>query len=68
MACDWAVQERTRDRYDYMIPIARVTGSRVKVFEWAQRMLKQLSMIGEMDGWLFRGDDRERRALASDYA
>eukprot|EP00804_Cyclotella_cryptica_P009188 CCRYP_003242-RA/>CCRYP_003242-RA protein AED:0.68 eAED:0.66 QI:0/-1/0/1/-1/1/1/0/349 len=71
-AVAWPVTGRFKNEQGtwnhYLIPIAGVTGSGVKVFEWTQRMLKRLSMIGRMDGWLFRSDDGERRALASDYA
>jgi len=71
-AVAWPVTGRFKNEHGtwnhYMIPIAGVTGSGVRVFEWTQRMLKRLSMIVRTDGWLFRSDDGERRALASDYA
>jgi hypothetical protein len=71
-AVAWPVTGRFKNEHGlwnhYMIPIAGVTGSGVKVFEWTQRIIKRLSLIGRVDGWLFRGDDGERRALAGDYA
>ena len=52
----------------YMIPIAGVTKSGVQVFEWTQRVIKRLEMVGRVEGWLFRADNGVDRALASDYA
>jgi hypothetical protein len=50
----------------YMIPIAGVTRSGVRVFEWTQRVIKKLELIGRVDGWLFRDDKGVERAFASD--
>jgi hypothetical protein len=52
----------------YMIPIAGVTGSGIRVFEWAQRTVRRLSLIDRVDGWLFRKKNGVDRATASDYA
>eukprot|EP00956_Cyclotella_meneghiniana_P000081 scaffold152_cov52-Cyclotella_meneghiniana.AAC.1 len=52
----------------YTIPIAGVTGSGVRVFEWTQRVIRRLELVGRVDGWLFRSKDLVKRALASDYA
>jgi len=52
----------------YMIPIAGVTGSGVKVFEWTQRIIKRLNLIGRTEGWLFRKSNGVDRALVGDYA
>jgi hypothetical protein len=41
----------------YMIPIAGVTRSGVRVFEWTQRVIKRLELIGRVDGWLFRAEN-----------
>lgn len=52
----------------YMIPIAGVTGSGVRVFEWTQRIIRRLELVGRTEGWLFRAANGVDRALASDYA
>ena len=52
----------------YMIPIAGVTGSGVRVFDWTQRIILRLERVGRIDGWLFRGENGIDRAYASDYA
>jgi hypothetical protein len=52
----------------YMIPIAGVTRSSVQVFEWTQRVIKRLVLVGQVDGWLFWADNGVDRAFASDYA
>jgi hypothetical protein len=36
----------------YMIPITGITGSGVRVFEWAQRAVWRLELIGRRDGWV----------------
>lgn len=50
----------------YIIPIAGVMGSGIRMFEWTQRTVKRLAMIGRVDGWLFRKKDGVQRALAGD--
>ncbi len=72
LAVSWPVTGRFKNHKGewgcYCIPIAGVTGSGVRVFDWTQRFLKRLKMIGRVDGWAFRKDDGKRRAHAGDYA
>ena len=51
-----------------MIPIAGVTGSGIRVFDWTQRIIKRLNLVGRTEGWLFRKSNGVDRALAGDYA
>ena len=68
----WPVTGRFKNAkggwYHYMIPIAGVTRSSVQVFEWTQRVIKRLVLVGQVDGWLFWADNGVDRAFASDYA
>eukprot|EP00956_Cyclotella_meneghiniana_P024276 scaffold48552_cov53-Cyclotella_meneghiniana.AAC.1 len=71
-AVSWPVTGRFKNEKGawnhYMIPIAGVTGSGVRVFEWTQRIIKRLNLIGRTEGWLFRKSNGVDRALAGDYA
>ena len=71
-AVAWPVTGRfknERGRWNhYMIPIAGVTGSGIRVFEWTQRIIKRLNLVGRTEGWLFRKSNGVDRALAGDYA
>jgi hypothetical protein len=71
-AVAWPVTGRFKNEHGawncYIIPIAGVTGSGIRVFEWTQRMIKRASLVGRVDGWLFRKGNGVERALASDYA
>lgn len=50
----------------YMIPIAGLTNSGIKFFEWTQRFVGRLGMEGHCDGWAFKRADGSR-AKAADY-
>ena len=73
-AVAWPVTGRFKNEkgawnhYNYMIPIAGVTGSGIRVFEWTQRVIKRMDLGGRVDGWLFRSNNGVDRALASGYA
>jgi hypothetical protein len=70
-AVAWPVTGRFKNEHGswnhHIIPIAGITGSGVQVFEWAQRAVRRLELIGRVDGWMFRKADGVERALASDY-
>ena len=71
-AVAWPVTGRFKNEQGawnhYMIPIAGTTGSGIRVFEWTQRAIKRLEMVGRTDGWFFRKSNGVDRALAGDYA
>ena len=71
-AVAWPVTGRFKNEHGswnhYMIPIAGVTGSGIRVFEWTQRIIHRLNLIGRVDGWLFRADNGVDRAMAYEYA
>ncbi|KAL3768358.1 hypothetical protein ACHAWO_006761 [Cyclotella atomus] len=71
-AVAWLVTGRFKNEHGlwnhYIIPIAGVTGSGIRVFEWAQRVVRRLELVGRIDGWMFRKRDGVQRALAGDYA
>ena len=71
-AVAWPVTGRFKNEQGswnhYMIPIAGVTGSGVRVLEWTRRAIKRFELIGRVDRWMFRGNNGTDRALASDYA
>lgn len=50
----------------YMIPIAGVTNSGIKFFDWTQRFVNRLGDIGKLDGWAFQRSDGTR-SKASDF-
>jgi len=68
----WPVTGRFKNEHGvwghYYIPIAGVTGSGVRVFEWTQRFIRRLEMAGRFDGWAFRKADGKTRAKAHDYS
>ena len=70
-AVSWPIVGRFKNRNGvadcYMIPIAGVTGSGIKVFVWTQRFIGRLAMDGIKQGWAFRKPITGKRALASDY-
>ena len=71
-AVAWPVTGRFKNEHGvwnhYIIPIAGVTGSGIKVFEWVQRAIKRLELTGRIDGWMFRKANGVDRAYAGDYA
>jgi hypothetical protein len=71
-AVAWPVTGRFKSEHGawnhYIIPMAGVTGSGIRVFEWTLRAIKCLEMAGRTDGWMFRKRDGIERAVAGDYA
>ena len=70
-AVAWPVAGRFKNQRGrwgcYYIPIAGVTGSGVRIFEWTQRFVYRLRLEGRTSGWAFQREDGSR-AFASDYA
>jgi hypothetical protein len=71
-AVAWPVTGRFKNEHGawnhYIIPIAGTTRSGIRVFEWTQRAVKRLGLIGRTEGWMFRKNNGVDRALAGDYA
>ena len=71
-AVAWPVTGRFKNEHGlwnhYIIPIAVVTGSGIRVFEWTQRGVMRIEMEGRGDGWMFRKSNGIDRALAVDYS
>lgn len=70
-AVAWPVAGRFKNKRGlwecYYIPIAGVTGSGVRIFEWTQRFVYRLRLEERTSGWAFQREDGSR-ALGSDYA
>ncbi len=71
-AVSWPVTGRFKNENGlwghYFIPIAGVTGSGVRIFEWTQRFIRRLELVNRIDGWAFQDVEGSRRAKAMDYA
>jgi hypothetical protein len=71
-AVAWPVTGRFKNEHGawntYMIPITGVTGSGIRVFDWTQRIIRRMELIGRVDGWLFRKSNNRDKAVAGDYA
>lgn len=71
-AVSWPVTGRFKNEHGawghYFIPIAGVTGSGVRIFEWTQHFIRRLEIAHRTEGWAFRDENGVHRAKAMDYA